>query len=95
MACAKACIATDVPGSRDLIQDGVSGLLVPPEDSEALGRAIQRLAMDPDMRECLGAAARQRVEGYYTLDREVAAHEQFYMEILRTKLQPNKEKIDS
>jgi glycosyltransferase involved in cell wall biosynthesis len=95
MACAKACIATDVPGSRDLIQDGVSGLLVPPEDSEALGRAIQNLAMDPDLRARLGAAARQRVEGYYTLDREVAAHEQFYMEILRSKLKPNKEKIDS
>jgi glycosyltransferase involved in cell wall biosynthesis len=34
MACGKACIATDVPGSRDLIENGISGLLVPPEDSE-------------------------------------------------------------
>jgi glycosyltransferase involved in cell wall biosynthesis len=95
MACAKACIATDVPGSRDLIQDGISGLLVPPEDPDALAEAIQCLASNPGLRKRLGAAARLRVEMHYTLEREVAAHEQFYMEILKSKLKPNKEKIDS
>lgn len=81
MACAKACIATDVPGSRDLIEDGVSGLLVPPEDPHALAGAIQRLADDPDLRARLGTAARQRVEEHYTIEKEVAAHEQLYFEI--------------
>ena len=84
MACVKACIATDVPGSRDLIHDNDSGLLVPPEDTEALARAIQRLAEDPDLRARLGVAARQRVVQHYTIKHEVAAYEQFYKEILRS-----------
>jgi len=83
MACAKACIATDVPGSRDLIEDGISGLLIPPEDSDALARAIQRLSVDRDLCARLGAAARHRVEGHYTLVREVAALEHLYSEILK------------
>ena len=83
MACAKACIATDVPGSRDLIQDSVTGLLVPPEDPDALAGAIQRLAGDPDLRTRLGTAARQRVKAHYTIEQEVAAHEQLYREILK------------
>ena len=82
MACAKTCIATDVPGSRDIIEDGISGLLVPPEDSEALARSILRLAMDPDLRTRLSAAARQRVVQHYTIEQEVAAHEKLYSEIL-------------
>lgn len=85
MACAKACVATDVPGSRDIIEDGISGLLVPPEDAAALARAIQHLAMDPDLRARLGAAARRRVEQHYTVEREVAAHEQLYEEVLKAK----------
>lgn len=81
MACGKACIATDVPGSRDIIEDGVSGLLVPPEDPSALANAIRRLMDDPDLRARLGAAARQRVLAHYTIEREVADHERLYLEI--------------
>lgn len=83
MACAKACIATDVPGSRDLIQDGVSGLLVTPEDPYSLAQAIQRLVDDPSLRQRLGAAARQRMEEHFTIEHEVAAHEKLYEEILK------------
>lgn len=83
MACGKACIATDVPGSRDIIEDGISGLLVPPEDPHALANAIQRLIDDPELRQQLGLAARQRVETHYTIEKEVAAHEQLYREILK------------
>ena len=83
MACGIACIATDVPGSRDILQDGVSGLLVPPEDANALAAAIRRLMEDPDLRKRLGAAARKRVAEHYTIEREVAAHEELYEEIFR------------
>jgi glycosyltransferase involved in cell wall biosynthesis len=85
MACGKACIATDVPGSRDIIEDGVSGLLVLSEDPDALAAAIQRLIDHPDLREKLGAAARKRVLAHYTIEREVAAHEKLYGEILSSK----------
>ena len=82
MACGKACIATDVPGSRDIIENEVSGLLVPPEDAEALGDAIRRLAESPDLRQQLGHQARRRVEQHFTIEHEVAAHEQLYSRLL-------------
>jgi glycosyltransferase involved in cell wall biosynthesis len=53
MACGTVCIATDVPGSRDLITDGVNGLLVPPKDSDSLAEAIMSVISDKEMREKL------------------------------------------
>lgn len=82
MACGKACIATDIPGSRDLVVDGCSGLIVPPEDAEAMGGGLARLARAPEFRLGLGAAARQQVLEHYDIAREVKAHEDFYQWVL-------------
>ena len=60
-ACAKPLIACDVPGSREIVVDGVTGLLVPARDADALARAIRRLASDRELRRRLGQAARERV----------------------------------
>ena len=82
MACGKACVATDVPGSRDIIEDGVSGLLVEPENAIALAEAIQRLIDDPELRDRIGKAARLRIEKHFSIEKEVAAHEQLYEEMM-------------
>lgn len=82
MATGRACIATDIPGSRDIIRSGVDGLLVPPEDVAALVRALHGLVSDHDRRRAFGRAARRRVEECYSLDREVRAHERFYERVL-------------
>jgi glycosyltransferase involved in cell wall biosynthesis len=82
MACGKASVATDIPGSRDLVEHGKSGLLVPPEDPKALASALQQLVASPDLRRQLGDAARQRVLDHFTIEKEVAAHEVLYREIL-------------
>ena len=82
MACGKACIATDVPGSRDIIEDGISGLLVEPENEFALAEAIQRLIDDPELRDRMGKAARLRIEKHFSIEKEVAAHEQLYEEMM-------------
>jgi len=82
MACGKACIATDVPGSRDIIEDGISGMLVPPEDPDALASAIRKLMENPDLRQRLGDAARKRIEEHYTIEKEVSAHEKLYFELM-------------
>jgi len=82
MSCGKACVATDIPGSRDLIENGNSGLLVPAEDSDALAASLQQLAASPDLRHRLGQAARQRVLDHFTIEKEVAAHEALYAEVL-------------
>lgn len=60
-ACGRAIVATNVPGCRDVVEDGVNGLLVPPSDAQALAQALARLLDDPVMRERMGAAGRQRV----------------------------------
>lgn len=85
MASGKACVATDVPGSRDLVVDGESGLLVAPEEPEALSAALRRLATSPELRRRLGQKARRRVEAHYTLEVEVARHQALYAEALGHK----------
>lgn len=82
MASARACVATDVPGSRDIVQHGKDGLLVPAEDANALADAFRRLASQPDLRRGLGAAARARVLENFTIEREVKAHEAMYSALL-------------
>lgn len=60
-ACALPLVTTDVPGCREVVTDGVDGLLVPPRDAKALAHAIGRLHDDASLRERLGAAARRKV----------------------------------
>ena len=61
-ACGRPMVATDVPGCREIVQDGVTGLLVPPRDAEALAAALERLAGEKALRRRMGAAARDLVE---------------------------------
>lgn len=59
-AAGKPIVATATGGLRDIVVDGETGLLVPPEDREALAVALQKLIADADLRERLGAAAKQQ-----------------------------------
>jgi glycosyltransferase involved in cell wall biosynthesis len=83
MASGRACIATDVPGARELIVDGQCGLLVAPEDVDGLTAALQRLATDGAERQRFGSAARLRVEQYFSISREVDDHQRLYAELVR------------
>lgn len=56
-----ACVSTDVSGVPELIEDGQSGLIVPPENPEALAAALATAIRDPALRGRLGAAAEARV----------------------------------
>lgn len=59
-ACALPLVATDVPGCREVVSDGIDGLLVPPRDGAALAQAITRLHRDPALAARLGGAAREK-----------------------------------
>lgn len=72
MSIGRAVITTDVPGCRSTIEDGESGLLVPPRDAGALASAVERLIRDPELLNRLARAARERAEIYYDA-RKVAA----------------------
>jgi glycosyltransferase involved in cell wall biosynthesis len=58
-ACGRPMIATDVPGCREIVIPGETGLLVPYDDPPALARAIETLATSPALRTRYGAAARR------------------------------------
>ncbi|MBZ0273389.1 glycosyltransferase family 4 protein [bacterium] len=62
MSMGRAVIATRVMGVEDYIEDGVSGLLVPPGDDAALARAMRRLLDDPDEASRFGVEARRRID---------------------------------
>ncbi len=57
-------VATRVGGVPEVVEDGVTGLLVPPRDPAAMARAIERLAADPELRDQMGRAARERVRRF-------------------------------
>lgn len=64
MAMGLPCVATRVGAVEALVEDGVSGLLVPWGDSKALARALARLRADPALAASLGRNARQRMAGF-------------------------------
>ncbi len=61
MACGLPCIVRDIVGARDLLIDGVTGLLFPPGSPQALATAIQTLADDEARRKAMGVAGRERI----------------------------------
>jgi glycosyltransferase involved in cell wall biosynthesis len=64
-ASARAIVATDVPGCREVVRHGETGLLVPAGDAAALAGAIETLARDGALRRRMAAAARGRVEAEF------------------------------
>jgi glycosyltransferase involved in cell wall biosynthesis len=85
MAAAKAVVATRVGGVGDVVEDGRTGVLVPPADPEAFARALVSLARDPERRREMGTAARAAVASRFSHERLVADVERLYVEALRQK----------
>jgi glycosyltransferase involved in cell wall biosynthesis len=65
-SCGRAILTSDVPGCRALVRDGIEGILVPPNDAEALAHAMVALARDAERVERFGEAARRRVLAGFT-----------------------------
>ena len=80
-ACGRAVVTSDVPGCRDAIEPGKSGVLVPARDAVALADAIQRLVEDGEQRRAMGRAGRELAEREFAIDKIVAAHLAIYREL--------------
>jgi len=76
MAAGRCVIASRVRACTEVLQDGVSGVLLDVEDQAGLTRALERLAADPAQRDRLGAAALQRATEVFGWDKFVAVLEQ-------------------
>ena len=81
-ACGCALVTTDVPGCREVVTDGVDGVLVPPCDAVALAGAIRRLVEDERDRRRLAAAARQKACALFDERIVVARTQDVYAELL-------------
>ena len=71
-AMGKPIITTDVPGCNDLVIDGLNGFLVPPKDPLALADAIEKLVLNPELREQFGRASRERAVKEFSSERVIA-----------------------
>ena len=78
-------VASRVGGNAEIIQDGKTGLLVPPEDSSALAAALLRLLRDPGFAASLGKNGREYVAAEFSFQRMIENTDQLYSELLRSR----------
>jgi glycosyltransferase involved in cell wall biosynthesis len=88
MAAGLPVVSTAVGGVPELVQEGVTGLLVPSEDAGALARALQALVDDPTRRAAMGDAARQHAVARFDIRHTVRGYEQLYEKLLTQR--PNR-----
>ena len=82
MLAGRAVIATDVGSVREVVEDGVTGLIVRPDDAAGLTAAIRALLEDPERRRAMGAAGRARAEAAFTVDAMARQYESVYAEVM-------------
>ncbi len=81
-ACGRAVVTTDMPGCRDAIEPGVTGLLIPARDAKALADAIEQLLCNPARCAAFGTAGRALAEKRFAISEVVNRHLQAYGELL-------------
>lgn len=82
MACGRPAVVTDTGGNAELVADGVTGLVVPPEDPVALGEALSRLALNAGLRREMGHAARSRISTTFNVRQGVTGTLVVYRRVL-------------
>jgi glycosyltransferase involved in cell wall biosynthesis len=88
-ACALPTVASDVPGTREVIVDGKTGWLTLAGDPTALGEAMTRMmGTSPKKRNAMGQRARQRVIELYSLEGVLERWEALYGELLKRNPRP-------
>lgn len=88
MAAGIPIVSSAIGGTDELIEDGRSGLLVPPGDAEALAAALRRALGEQELREEMAARARERVESGLRRERMAGRVEEVYRELLGEKPLP-------
>jgi len=86
MSLGKPVVATSVAGNPELVEDGVSGLLVAPREIETLGAAISRLLRDKEFATRLGAAARERMRRHFSTTLRLDRLEALYHRVVDERL---------
>jgi glycosyltransferase involved in cell wall biosynthesis len=82
MAAGIPVISTNVGGVAEIVEDGKSGVLLPPEDSQALARKIDMVLKDGALASTLGRNARNRVEKFFSIDKIIEEYSTIYLNLL-------------
>ena len=82
MLAERAVIASDVGGVGELVLDGVTGVLVPSEDPDALARAMAQLLGEPSLAAEMGARARERALEHFSASAMARSYEALYRRLL-------------
>jgi glycosyltransferase involved in cell wall biosynthesis len=85
LASGRPVVATDVGGTRDVVEEGISGFLVPFGDVGAAAERLERLARDPALRERMGSAGQRRTLARYRVPRLVEDVDCLYRSLLASK----------
>lgn len=85
MACGLPVVATRVGGVPELVVSGANGLLVPPEDTEALAGALRKLIENAQLRRTMGAAGRKLAVEQFDIRQTARQHEQLFTRLLQQK----------
>ncbi len=83
MAAGKPVVVSRVGGLPDLVDDAVTGLLVPPKDSRALAEAIARVISQEGLAQQMGERGRKRVLQHFTMEQMAKNNEDYYYELLQ------------
>ncbi|MEA1922991.1 MAG: glycosyltransferase family 4 protein [Pseudomonadota bacterium] len=84
-ACGKPLVATDMPGCREIVHSGKNGFLVPPGNETALAQALEKLLLDPALRQGFGLYGRELVESQFSSAKVIADTFVVYKELLGEK----------
>lgn len=82
-ACGKPVVVSNVGGLPEVVEDNITGLIVPPRNPEKTAEAIEKLILDKTLREKMGNAGRQRVKELYDWNNNVKQMINIYKEVLR------------
>ncbi len=83
MAMAKPIVASDIDGIREQVENGRTGILIPPGDPKALAEGINQLLKDRFQAHKFGMEARKQVEEIFDIRRQVALHEEVYKDLVK------------
>ena len=85
MAAGKPVVATDAGAAREIMEDGVQGVLVPPGDVTSLAHAIERILTCPDLAVAMGQKGRARVRERFTVQQYVDGVQAVYRDVLGSR----------
>lgn len=85
MAFGKPVVASKVGGVTEIVEDGITGILIPPKDSKKIAEAVIYLLKNPEVARRMGEAGRKRVQEYFTFERLGNELEEVYEFVMMRK----------